>query len=302
MTNNRLTEMRHFDSVDVDEWNTLDIVQFMNKEDQTVAESVKSTLPTIALAVDAIIEKWQEGGRVFVLGAGTSGRLGMVDTVELGPTFSIDMGRWNAILSGGKEAMYTSLEETEDDEKQIIVTLQSHSFSSKDILIGVTASGSTPFVLSAIQFARELHALTIGISNNPNTILSSICDFGIEAVTGAEVIRGSTRLKAGTAQKMILNMLSTATMIRLGKVYSNEMVDMKLINKKLVKRAVDTLANLTDIDEKEAENILRENDYQLNVSIFRTLTDGTHEEATAYLNKEKGHVKKAVQLYFREKK
>lgn len=302
MTNKKTTEQRNSLSLALDEWSSYEIVAFMNEEDETIAKSVQKALPTIALAIEAIVAKWQEGGRIFVIGAGTSGRLGVVDAVELGPTFSIDRERWTSILSGGYEAMWTSLEETEDDEQHIIKALKSHFLSSRDVLIGVTASGSTPFVLSAMRYAKEVNATTIGISNNEHSVLSSICDHGIEAVTGPEVIRGSTRLKAGTAQKMILNMLSTASMVRLGKVYSNEMVDMQLINSKLVKRAIDSLTNLTDISELEAAKVLEENDYDLKIALFRTLTDGTKEDAIFYMKKADGHIKKAVQLFFSNKR
>lgn len=300
MKKQRATENRNEKSLMLDEWSSIEIVQFMNQEDEGIAKAVKEALPTIALAVDGIVERWKQGGRIFVIGAGTSGRLGVVDAVELVPTFSIEQDRWTGILAGGYEAMWTSLEETEDDEQLIQLTLENYEFSARDILIGVTASGSTPFVLAAIHYGNERNGLTIGISNNENTMLSSICDFGIEAITGPEVIRGSTRLKAGTAQKMVLNMLSTASMVRLGKVYRNDMVDMKLINKKLVYRAVQTLMNATDISEEEAARILKENDEDLKVSIFRVLTAGTKEEARHYLCEADGHIKQAIQLYFQK--
>ncbi|MEK5379741.1 N-acetylmuramic acid 6-phosphate etherase [Niallia sp. FSL W8-0635] len=300
MKNHRTTEKRNEKSLMLDEWSSIEIVQFMNQEDEGIAKAVKEALPTIALAVDGIVERWKQGGRIFVIGAGTSGRLGVVDAVELGPTFSIEHDRWTGILAGGYEAMWTSLEETEDDEQLIQTTLETYEFSARDVLIGVTASGSTPFVLAAIHFGKERNGLTIGISNNENTILSSICDYGIEAITGPEVIRGSTRLKAGTAQKMVLNMLSTASMVRLGKVYRNEMVDMKLINNKLVYRAVQTLMNATDISEAEATRILKENNDDLKVSIFRVLAGGTKEEALHYLREADGHIKQAMQQYFQK--
>jgi len=301
MKKQRTTENGNEKSKKLDEWNSLEIVQFMNQEDAGIANAVKAALPTISLAVDGIVNRWKQGGRVFVVGAGTSGRLGIVDAVELGPTFSIEQDRWNGILAGGYDAMWTSLEETEDDEQLIQATLENTDFSANDVIIGVTASGSTPFVLSAIHYGKERNGLTIGISNNENTQLSTICDYGIEAITGPEVIRGSTRLKAGTAQKMVLNMLSTASMVKLGKVYSNEMVDMKLINKKLVQRAVQTLINATSISEAEAINVLKENNDDLKVSIFRVLTGGTMEDAIQSLRRADGHIKRAVQLYFQKK-
>lgn len=301
MKNHRTTENRNEKSLMLDEWSSIEIVQFMNQEDEGIANAVKAALPTIALAVDGIVDRWKKGGRIFVIGAGTSGRLGIVDAVELGPTFSIEQDRWTGILAGGYDAMWTSLEETEDDEQIIQSTLENYDFSAKDVLIGVTASGTTPFVLAAIHYGNEKNGLTIGISNNEQTLLSSICDYGIEALTGPEVIRGSTRLKAGTAQKMVLNMLSTASMVRLGKVYRNEMVDMKLINNKLVHRAVQTLMNATDISEAEAERILKENDGNLKISIFRVITGVTKEDSLHYLRESNGHIKQAIQLYFQKK-
>ncbi|WP_312095374.1 N-acetylmuramic acid 6-phosphate etherase [Niallia sp.] len=300
MKKHRTTENSNENSQLLDEWSSMEIVQFMNQEDAGVANAVKEALTTIALAVDGIVDRWKQGGRIFVIGAGTSGRLGVVDAVELGPTFSIEQDRWTGILAGGYDAMWTSLEETEDDEQLIQSTLDNHAFSAKDVLIGVTASGSTPFVLAAIHYGKEKNGLTIGISNNENTMLSSICDYGIEAITGPEVIRGSTRLKAGTAQKMVLNMLSTAAMVRLGKVYRNEMVDMKLINNKLVHRAIQTLMNATGLSETEAAHTLKENNDNLKVSIFRVLTGGTMEESLHYLEMAEGHIKKAIQFYFQK--
>ncbi|PKG25616.1 N-acetylmuramic acid 6-phosphate etherase [Niallia nealsonii] len=300
MNKQNATEQTNQESVQLDEWSSLEIIQFMNQEDEKIAKTVNEALPIIAHAVDAIAERWKMGGRCFVVGAGTSGRLGMVDAVELGPTFSIEQDRWIGLVAGGKEAMLQSLEETEDDEKEIIAELKRYSFGESDIVIGVTASGSTPFVLAAVQYANELSALAIGISNNKDTALSAICDYGIEAATGAEVIRGSTRLKAGTSQKMILNMLSTATMVRLGKVYQNEMVDMKLINKKLVKRAVQALMNITDIPEQAALNALMENAFDLKSALFTVLTDGTTKDASYYLAQTNGHLKKAVQQYLKK--
>lgn len=300
MKKHRTTETSNEKSLLLDEWSSFEIVQFMNQEDGGITNAVKEALPMIALAVDGIVDRWKLGGRIFVIGAGTSGRLGVVDAVELVPTFSIEEDRWIGILAGGYEAMWTSLEESEDDEQLIQSTLEDYNFSARDVLIGVTASGSTPFVLAAIHYGNERNGLTIGISNNESTMLSSICDYGIEAITGPEVIRGSTRLKAGTAQKMVLNMLSTASMVRVGKVYRNEMVDMKLINNKLVYRAVQTLMNATDLSEADAARILKENDHNLKVSIFRVLTGGTKEDSLHYLGEADGHIKHAIQLYYQK--
>lgn len=302
MSELRGTEQRNPHSLHLDEWSTLEIVQFMNKEDEGVAQAVRGALAEISLAVDGIADRWKRGGRCFVVGAGTSGRLAVVDAVELVPTFSIAQNRWVPLLAGGYEAMWNSLEETEDDDNWIIAALNSHSLAKDDVVIGVTASGSTPFVLAAAKLAAQVGAMTIGISNNEQTVLSSICEIGIEAPTGPEVIRESTRLKAGTAQKMILNMLSTATMTKLGKVYQNEMADMKLINKKLVDRAVQMLINITDTTEEEARAALMSADLNLKSAAFLILTGAAAEEAAEFLTQSEGHLKKAIQLYFQDVK
>ncbi|WP_141432163.1 N-acetylmuramic acid 6-phosphate etherase [Bacillus sp. 03113] len=297
MTKQRMTEASNVKSIMIDEMSSIDILSLMNEEDHQALHAVKKALPIIAQAVDSIVERWKKGGRCFVVGAGTSGRLGVVDAVELIPTYSIEEDQWIGIIAGGMEAMWTPLEENEDDIQEIIKILDNYSISSLDTVIGVTASGSTPFVLSAIEHAKKIDALTISISCNENADATEKSDFGIELPTGAEVIRGSTRLKAGTAQKMVLNMLSTATMIRLGKVYQNEMVDMKLINKKLVQRAVKSLMNITGISENEAKIVLQSSNYHLKSAIFMVLTGGTSEVASHSLQKTRGHLKKAIQHY-----
>ncbi|MDE5051065.1 N-acetylmuramic acid 6-phosphate etherase [Niallia taxi] len=296
------TEHQNPHSVGLDEWSAFEIVQFMNKEDEAVAGAVSGALTQISHAVEAIAARWQLGGRCFVIGAGTSGRLAVVDAVELVPTFSIAQNRWVPLLAGGYEAMWNSLEETEDDDSWIITALKSHSLTQADVVIGVTASGSTPFVLAAAEYAADIGALTVGVSNNESTALTAICDIGIEAPTGPEVIRGSTRLKAGTAQKMILNMLSTATMTKLGKTYQNEMIDMKLINRKLVNRAVQMLINMTAATEEEARSALEDTDYDLKSDAFILLTGSTSKEAKTFLEGSAGHLKKAIQQYFHDVK
>lgn len=292
------TEERNMRSLNLDEMPAQEIVSLMLEEDRHIFSALSSTLPGIAKAVDEIVKRWGKGGRVFVIGAGTSGRLGMLDAVELGPTFSVESNRWSAIVAGGHEAMWQPLEENEDDETVIQTELKNRGLDGKDTVIGVTASGSTPFVIAGLEYGKRQGALTIAISNNENTKVSSISDIGIEAVVGPEVIRGSTRLKAGTAQKMMLNMISTAVMVRLGKVYGNEMVDMKLINKKLVHRAVGMIQSLADIEEEEAAAILKSSHFQLKEALFIALTDASYEEAVHYLQKANGHLKKAITLFF----
>lgn len=291
------TEAINSRTVDIDERSTHEMISLMLKEDERIVSGIAPVIPSIAAAVDQIYRRWVRGGRVFVVGAGTSGRIGMLDAVELGPTFSVDPNRWIAIIAGGKEAMYQPLEENEDDTKKVREELAGYDLTDEDIIIGITASGSTPFVLSAIELGNEKDAFTVSISNNEKTPVSAISRIAIEAVTGPEVIRGSTRLKAGTAQKMILNMISTGVMIKAGKVYQNEMVDMKLINQKLEMRAVSMIEELAGITEEKAQHLLSDNDNNLKQAIFVSLTESTKEEAVYFLEKADQHLKKAIHLF-----
>ncbi|QNG59247.1 N-acetylmuramic acid 6-phosphate etherase [Bacillus sp. PAMC26568] len=292
------TEERNERTARIDEMDSFQIVEMMHKEDSAILTAVNESLPQISKAVDAIVKRWNDGGRVFVIGAGTSGRVGMLDAVELGPTFSVETGKWTAIVSGGNEAMWQPLEETEDDVSVIRNELQSYQLNASDCVIGLTASGSTPFVISGLSYAKETGSCTISISNNTNTTVSEISDVAIELTTGPEVIRGSTRLKAGTAQKMALNMISTAVMIQLGKVYQNEMVDMKLINLKLKKRAETILMDLTGMEAESAETAMNQTQYNLKEAIFMTVTQSSQEQAAAYIEQAEGKLKLAIQRFF----
>lgn len=292
------TEERNKRTALIDEMDSFQIVEMMHKEDSAILTAVNESLPQISKAVDAIVKRWNDGGRVFVIGAGTSGRVGMLDAVELGPTFSVESGKWTAIVSGGNEAMWQPLEETEDDVSVIRNELQSYQLNASDCVIGLTASGSTPFVISGLSYAKETGSCTISISNNTNTTVSEISDVAIELTTGPEVIRGSTRLKAGTAQKMALNMISTAVMIQLGKVYQNEMVDMKLINLKLKKRAETILMDLTGMEAESAETAMNQTQYNLKEAIFMTVTQSSQEQAAAYIEQAEGKLKLAIQRFF----
>lgn len=292
------TEERNERTARIDEMDSFQIVEMMHKEDSAILTAVNESLPQISKAVDAIVKRWNDGGRVFVIGAGTSGRVGMLDAVELGPTFSVETGKWTAIVSGGNEAMWQPLEETEDDVSVIRNELQSYQLNASDCVIGLTASGSTPFVISGLSYAKETGSCTISISNNTNTTVSEISDVAIELTTGTEVIRGSTRLKAGTAQKMALNMISTAVMIQLGKVYQNEMVDMKLINLKLKKRAETILMDLTGMEAESAETAMNQTQYNLKEAIFMTVTQSSQEQAAAYIEQAEGKLKLAIQRFF----
>ncbi|UOQ86712.1 N-acetylmuramic acid 6-phosphate etherase [Gracilibacillus salinarum] len=292
----RITEQKNQQSVHIDEMEALDIVKLMHQEDLMIHKGIEQALNQVADAVDLIVEKWHKGGRVFVAGAGTSGRIGVLDAVELGPTFSVDPDRWIALVAGGKQAMWEPLEQHEDSETDLINSLEHYNFNSKDVVIGISASGSTPYSVSALTYARHIGASTISISCNHETISSEISDIAIELVVGPEIIRGSTRLKAGTAQKMVINRISTAVMVRLGKVYQNEMVDMQLVNKKLVKRAEAMLADLTMLPENEVQQLMAETNQDIKLSLLIAKTGCSLEEAKNALSQTSGHVKQAILL------
>ncbi|KKB75129.1 MULTISPECIES: N-acetylmuramic acid 6-phosphate etherase [Bacillus] len=293
----KTTEGTNAKSKALDEMTSLDIVALMNEEDHTVPQAVKPCLPDIAHAADTIVSRLQSGGRVFAAGAGTSGRLAVLDAAELPPTFSLDERQWVGLIAGHYEAMWKPIEENEDDRDIIVSQLKAHSFSEADVFIGVTASGSTPYVLAGLSYAKEMGAVSVSISCNKETEAARFSDIAIEAETGPEIIRGSTRLKAGTAQKLILNMLSTAAMVRLGHVYQNEMVNMQLVNQKLKNRAAGILMNTTGLSRDEALQALKESRYNVKAAIFMVLTGGTLEEADRCLSYENGRLKHAIQYH-----
>jgi N-acetylmuramic acid 6-phosphate etherase len=251
-----LTEQRNPRSAAIDERSAYEIVQMMNEEDASVAESVKRVLPEIARAIDGIVERLRGGGRLIYAGAGTSGRLAMLDAVECVPTFSTPPSLVVALIAGGAIALTNAVEGAEDDRNAGRQDLTALNAASQDAVVGVAASGRTPYVLGVLEAAHEVGALTIGISCNVPAPLLEAVDVPIGVPVGAEIITGSTRLKAGTAQKMILNMISTATMIRLGKVYDNLMVDLKVTNLKLADRARRIVMQITNVEANEADRLL----------------------------------------------
>jgi N-acetylmuramic acid 6-phosphate etherase len=294
MNEQKVTEIKLETSRFLEEMNSLEFVSLMNKEDEKVARAVQSVLPVIAQAIDSIVERWKKGGRVFVIGAGTSGRVAAVDAVELIPTFSIEWDRWVPIVAGGEDAFLKPMEQWEDDEKEVIRQLSDRMLGEKDVVIGVSASGSTPFVLSGLRYAQKCQSLTISISCNQGTKMSSLADIAIEVLVGPEVIRGSTRLKAGTAQKMVLNMLSTGVMVRIGKVYRNEMVEMQLMNEKLRKRAEMILCEVTGVSAEEATSLLQQSGFKLKTAIVMAMAQCSLEEAEKLLVLAEGKVRDAL--------
>jgi N-acetylmuramic acid 6-phosphate etherase len=250
------TEDHNLDSKNIDTLPSANIVDIIQSQDAALPEILGKAASSMAKAVDWITETLRLGGRIFYVGAGTSGRIAWMDAIELPPTFGIDSGLFEVILAGGREALNHSVEGAEDNQQDAIAQLHSRKLSSKDMLIGIAASGATPFVLAAVEEAKRRGLKTIGIACNERSPLEEICDLSIVAAVGPEVIAGSTRMKAGTATKMILNTLSTATMIRLGKVYDHWMIDVRPSNAKLRKRASRIIQGLTGLSEKRSRKLL----------------------------------------------
>lgn len=240
------------------EKNILTILQEINTEDKKVAYCVEKAIPQIQKAVEAIYQNMKEGGRLFYIGAGTSGRLGIIDASECPPTFGVSHDLVIGIIAGGDSAIRKAVEGAEDHSEQAWLDLQNYSIHLKDSLIGISASGTTPYVIGGLSQAKSNGILTIGITNNLDTPLSKIVDFPIEVPVGPEYLTGSTRMKAGTAQKMILNMISTTLMIKLGHVLGNQMIDMQLTNQKLIHRAIQMLMKFTSLKEHEAFEYLKQ--------------------------------------------
>jgi N-acetylmuramic acid 6-phosphate etherase len=250
------TEARNPASEHIDQLPTLEMLSVINDEDAKIATAVARELPHIANAVDAITSRFEQGGRLFYIGAGTSGRLGVLDASECPPTFSVPAALFQGIIAGGDSALRNSSEASEDSPEQGAADLVSRAFTGKDALIGIAASGRTPYVLGALAHARKLGALTISLTCVPDSQMAAIADIAIAPVTGPEVLTGSTRLKAGTATKLVLNMLSTGAMIRAGAVYGNLMVNVQTTNAKLVDRAQRIIGAATGVDQPTAAKLL----------------------------------------------
>lgn len=252
------TEARNPASEHIDQLSTLEMLRIINEEDVKVAVAVAAELPHIADAVDAIAQRFEQGGRIFYIGAGTSGRLGVLDASECPPTFSVPPSLFQGIIAGGDSALRDSSEASEDSPEQGAADLVSRAFTRQDALIGIAASGRTPYVLGALAHARKLGALTISLTCVPDSQMGAIADIAIAPFTGPEVLTGSTRLKAGTATKLVLNMLSTGVMIRTGAVYGNLMVNVQTTNAKLVDRGQRIICAATGVDQPAAAKLLTE--------------------------------------------
>ena len=289
-----LTEQRNPASENLDALSTAEMLRVMNAEDRKVAGAVEKALPEIARAVDAIADALERGGRLFYCGAGTSGRLGVLDASECPPTFSVPADLVQGIIAGGERALHSATEASEDDPALGERDLLARGFTSADVLVGIAASGRTPYVLGAVAAARRLGAIAIGLSCTPDSQLSRQCDIGIEAAPGPEVVTGSTRLRAGTATKMVLNMLSTATMVRLGHVYGNWMVNVQPKNEKLVDRARRIVAGAASVSYETASEVLDQSGSKVKTAVVMAKLGVTCREAEERLSAAGGRIRAAL--------
>ena len=289
-----ITEQRNPNSMHVDSLSALEIVQLMNEEDKQVPLAIEKCLPQIAQAVECIVAAFQQGGRLVYIGAGTSGRLGVLDASECPPTFGVSPEMVKGIIAGGERALRHPIEGAEDSKTQAVVDLQTIQFSSKDVLVGIAASGRTPYVIGALEYAKSLGSVTVSIASNPNSAMANIVDIAIDTVVGPEVLTGSSRLKSGTAQKLVLNMLTTASMILMGKCYQNLMVDVQASNEKLKARAIHIVMQATDCDKALAEETLKQADQNAKLAIMMILSGLDRAQAEALLEKHQGKLQLAL--------
>lgn len=285
--------------VNLDSLSTLEIVRKINAEDKKIAYIVERELEQISRAVDLIVDSFKAGGRLIYVGSGTSGKLAVMDASECPPTFGVDDSLVQGIISGGKAALGGWLEHTEDDEALAVKDLQAVALNKNDILVGITASGNTPYVKRAMEYGKELNCKTVGVMCSSDGKIKNICDLTITVDVGEEILMGSTRMKAGTAQKMILNMLSTTAMIKFGKTYLNLMVNVKPINKKLQNRVKKIVSLATGEDDKKIQQILEACHYDAKTAIVAIETGLTVEESKLRLEKCKGRVREVLREVFK---
>ncbi|MCW9715790.1 N-acetylmuramic acid 6-phosphate etherase [Avibacterium sp. 21-594] len=288
------TEQRNPNSMNLDELSALEIVQLMNAEDKNVPLTIEKCLPKIATAVEKIVQAFQQGGRLVYIGAGTSGRLGVLDASECPPTFGVSNEMVKGIIAGGERALRHPIEGAEDNPQSAVENLQEIDFNEKDILVGIAASGRTPYVLGGLDYAKSLGATTVAIASNANSPMAQAAEIAIITAVGAEVLTGSSRLKSGTAQKLVLNMLTTASMVLMGKCYQNLMVDVQASNQKLVARAVRIVMQATDCTAEQAEQTLNSAHNNAKVAILMLLADLDYSSAVQLLHKNQGRLQGAL--------
>jgi N-acetylmuramic acid 6-phosphate etherase len=292
----RLTEQRHPASRNLDCMSARQIVRLISREDGKVADAVARELPRIASAVEAIVRAIRRGGRLIYVGAGTSGRLALLDAVELPPTYGIGTNVVIALIAGGRKAVTGAVEGAEDSASNAVRDLRAIKLHRRDVVLGIAASGTTPYVLSALQFARQRRAETIALTANRHSPLAKLASISIAPEVGCEVVTGSTRMKAGTSQKMVLNMLSTAAMVQLGHTYENLMIDLVMNNKKLMGRGMRILAEASGAPLSSAERALRQSGHNLRIALVMLKQGVSANEAKQKLKLAKGHLRRAMKL------
>ncbi|WP_392566499.1 N-acetylmuramic acid 6-phosphate etherase [Utexia brackfieldae] len=283
-----ISEERNAKSMHLDQLSALDIVTLMNQEDNTVAQAIEKILPDIAQTITQVVKAFQQGGRLIYIGAGTSGRLGVLDASECPPTFGVADTMVVGIIAGGAKALQSAVEGAEDSELMGEHDLKQIDLNHKDIVIGIAVSGRTPYVIGALNYAKRTGCVTVALSCNPTSIIAQQADIAISPIVGPEVLTGSTRLKSGTAQKLVLNMVSTASMVLIGKTYQNLMVDVKATNKKLIARAIRIVVQATNCLPQEAQARLVETQFDVKLAILMQLTQLDIDSARRLLKQKQG--------------
>lgn len=294
------TEQRNPKTMNIDLMSTEEIITVINQEDTLVPNVIARQVPIISEVVDEIVVAFKQGGRLIYIGAGTSGRLGIIDASECPPTFGTDPSLVVGIIAGGKEAMTEAIEGVEDDKQQGQTDLEDISLTAMDIVVGIAASGRTPYTIGALEYAKKIGARTVSVVCSKDSEMEKISDYTVAAVVGPEVITGSTRMKAGTAQKLVLNMLSTASMIKMGKVYGNLMVDVQMTNEKLHNRAVNIVKMATGASDEEARAAIKEQNYHTKAAILQIITGLKGNEAKSLLEKHDGYLRDAISSHYKE--
>ena len=289
-----LTERTNLTSIDLDTKSTYEIVKLFSEADKEPQKAVEKAIPEIVKAIDEITVRLKSNGRLFYIGTGTSGRIGVLDASELPPTFCTNPDLVQGIIAGGVPSLTRSSESLEDLSEIAISDLKDRNFSNRDVLIGITASGRTPYVFAALNYSKSINALTISISSVPESDSTIDNDIDIRLITGPEILAGSTRLKAGTATKMALNIISTSVMIKLGKVYGNRMIDLSVSNDKLMKRAISILFDIGSVDKETAVQLLKKTNGSVKLSLLIALTGMDVVEAKQLLDDSKGNLRTAL--------
>ncbi|MCY6485302.1 N-acetylmuramic acid 6-phosphate etherase [Clostridium aestuarii] len=289
------TEQRNSNTLNIDSMSTIKIVEVINNEDKKVAIAVEKIKESIAKAIDIIENSFLKGGRLIYVGAGTSGRLGIIDASECPPTFGVNFEMVQGIIAGGNGAMFKAVEGAEDIKENGEKDLKEKNITKEDVICGIAASGRTPYVIGAMEYAKSIGAVVLCITMNPEGIMNKIADIPMSVKVGPEVIMGSTRMKAGTAQKLILNMLTTGAMIKYGKVYGNLMVDVQATNEKLTARAKRIVMLAVEVEEEKAIKILEYTNYDVKLAIMILKTGLDKEKSRRLLEKNKGYIQKAIE-------